>query len=69
MSMIIRDNKNNIIMYSKGADSEIKKRLNPNVKKSHLEYAIKFTDYFSNNIGTNFKEENFDTSSSAPAES
>ena len=48
MSMIIRDNKNNIIMYSKGADSEIKKRLNPNVKKSHLEYAIKFTDYFSN---------------------
>ena len=47
MSMIIRDNKNNIIMFSKGADSEIKKRLNPNGKKSHLEYAVKFTDYFS----------------------
>ena len=47
MSIIIRDPKNNIIMYSKGADSEIKKRLNPNGKKSHLDYAVKFTDYFS----------------------
>ncbi len=47
MSIIIKDKSRNIIMYIKGADSEIKKRLSSNNNKKYLNYSIKFTDYFS----------------------
>ena len=47
MSIIIKDKSRNIIMYIKGADSEIKKRLSSNSNKKYLNYSVKFTDYFS----------------------
>ena len=47
MSIIIKDKSRNIIMYIKGADSEIKKRLSSKNNKKYLNYSIKFTDYFS----------------------
>ena len=47
MSIIIKDKSRNIIMYIKGADSEIKKRLSRNNNKKYLNYSVKFTDYFS----------------------
>ena len=47
MSIIIKDQQKNIIMYIKGADSEIKKRLSQNNNKKYFNYSVKFTDYFS----------------------
>ena len=46
-SMIIVGNDEVIKMYIKGADSEIKKRLRNNYNKNYVNYASKFTDYFS----------------------
>ena len=46
-SMIIVGKDNVIKMYIKGADSEIKKRLKDNFNKNYVNYASKFTDYFS----------------------
>jgi phospholipid-translocating P-type ATPase (flippase) len=46
-SIIIVGNDDVIKMYIKGADSEIKKRLRNNYNKNYVNYASKFTDYFS----------------------
>ena len=47
MSIIVRDPNNNIKMYTKGADSEIKRRLIKNTNPTHLNAVVYYTDIFS----------------------
>ena len=47
MSIIVRDPNNNIKMYTKGADSEIKRRLIKNTNPNHLNAVVYYTDIFS----------------------